>query len=180
MDKLAGDIVTFWREAGPEKWFIKDTGFDEVIRSRFAAAHRAAARGEYADWENTAQTSLALLLLTDQFPRNMFRDSAHAFATDTMAVHIAKRALRRGDDAHCGIEMKQFFYLPLMHSEALADQNHCLALCLQSGSELNVKFARIHLEIIARFGRFPHRNGVMGRSSTPDEIAFLEAGGFSG
>ncbi len=180
MDSLAQEIIEFWREAGPQKWFVKDASFDDDIRTRFAKAHRAAARGEYAHWQAEAQSTLALLLLTDQFPRNMFRDSAHAFATDAMALHVAHRALRKGYDSMCGVEMKQFFYLPLMHSEQIADQELCIALCQQMGSAENVKFAIIHRDIIARFKRFPHRNIVFGRETSAEEQAFLDGGGFAG
>lgn len=180
MDKLARDIVDFWRAAGPKRWFAKDEAFDEEIRSRFAKAYRAAARGEYVEWEKDPESALALILLTDQFPRNMFRDSAHAFATDAMALNIAHRSLRLGHDAHCGVEMKQFFYMPLMHAENIADQEYCLALCRQMGAAENVKFAIIHRDIIARFKRFPHRNKVFGRTTTSEERQFLDAGGFAG
>ena len=180
MDQLAKDVLDFWREAGPKKWFAKDDAFDASIREHFAKAHRDASRGLSAAWEAQAEATLALLLLLDQFPRNLFRDSAHAFATDPMALNIAKRSLRKGYDACCGERMKQFFYLPLMHSEEIADQEYCLALCLQSGNAENVKFARIHRDIIARFGRFPHRNKVMGRETTPEEQQFLDEGGFAG
>ncbi|MGE3245898.1 MAG: DUF924 family protein [Beijerinckiaceae bacterium] len=180
MDDLAAEIVAFWREAGPEKWFAKDEAFDESIRTRFSKAHRDASRGRFAHWEHEAESVLALLLLIDQFPRNLFRDSAHAFATDAMALNVAKRALRNGFDAQCGEKIKPFFYLPLMHSEDIADQELCLALCLQTGAAETIKFARIHRDIIARFKRFPHRNIVFGRDTTPEEQAFLDAGGFAG
>ena len=180
MDQLASDIMAFWSEAGPAKWFAKDDAFDQAIRDKFAAAHRAAARGEYASWESDASSTLALLLLLDQFPRNMFRNSAHAFATDVTALNVAHRALRNGYDARCGGELKQFFYMPLMHAENIADQEYCLALCLQSGGAENVKFARIHRDIIAKFGRFPHRNVVFGRQSSAAEQQFLDGGGFAG
>lgn len=180
MDTLAQEIIDFWMQAGPAKWYAKDDGFDQSIRDKFAAAHRAAARGEYAHWEKEQMGVLALLLLLDQFPRNMFRNSAHAFATDPMALNVARRAIGNGCDGYCSASQKQFFYMPLMHSEDIADQEYCLTLCLQSGSVENVKFARIHRDIIARFGRFPHRNLVFGRHSSEAEQAFLDEGGFAG
>jgi len=180
MDQFAQDVLDFWQKAGPKKWFAKDDAFDASIRESFSKAHRDASRGTFISWESEPLPALALLLLLDQFPRNLFRDSAHAFATDPMALNIAKRSLRKGFDAHCGIAMKQFFYLPLMHSEDIGDQEYCLALCLQSGNADNVKFARIHRDIIARFGRFPHRNKVMGRQTTAEEQGFLDGGGFAG
>jgi len=178
--ELAVAITAFWRAAGPDKWFAKNAAFDAAIAERFTDAHHAAARGAFAAWENEAEACLALLLLVDQFPRNLFRDSAHAFATDPMALAAAKRALRRGFDARCGVQMKQFFYLPLMHSENLADQDLCLALCLQAGGADNIKYARLHRDIIVQFGRYPHRNAVLGRVTTAAERRFLDEGGFAG
>lgn len=174
------DIVAFWRDAGPEKWYRKDEAFDAEIRTRFLHAHEAAARGELARWEDEPESALALLILLDQFPRNLYRSSAHAFATDPMALNVCKRILQRGFDAYCGVDMKQFFYLPLMHSEDIADQEYCIALCKIAGQEENIKFAVIHRDIIARFSLFPHRNMVMGRQTSPAAQAFLDAGGFAG
>lgn len=173
-------IVAFWRDAGPDKWFGKDDAFDADIRRLFLHAHEAAARGELAGWENAPESALALLILLDQFPRNIYRGSAHAFATDPMAINVCKRILQRGFDAQCGVDMKQFFYLPLMHSENISDQEYCLALCKIAGMKENVKFAVIHRDIIARFGVFPHRDKVMGRVTSPAAQAFLDAGGFAG
>ena len=180
MDQLAQDVLDFWLDAGAKKWFAKDDAFDEAIRTKFSKAHRDASRGKFSAWEKEPLPALALLLLTDQFPRNLFRDSAHAFATDAMALNIAKRALRSGFDGYCQVDLKQFFYMPLMHSEDISDQEYCIALCLQSGESENVKYARIHRDIIARFGRFPHRNAVLGRHTTAEEQAFLDDGGFAG
>ena len=180
MQTNPNEIVNFWREAGPKKWFVKDEGFDQDIREKYLATHEAAARGEFSDWEGNAESALALLILLDQFPRNLFRNSAHAFATDCMALNIAKRSIARGYDGSCEEVMKQFFYMPLMHSEIIADQNCCLLLCLQSGGAENVKFAIIHRDIIARFGRFPHRNRMFGRMNISAEDSFLDEGGFAG
>jgi uncharacterized protein (DUF924 family) len=176
----AGQIVHFWEEAGPEKWFAKDEAFDVDIRSRFFGLHESAARCELAEWETSAEGALALLLLLDQFPRNLFRNSAHAFATDALARRIASEALEAGFDWHVGEALRAFFYLPLMHSESIVDQKHCVALCNRPGLEENFKFAKEHLDIIQRFGRFPHRNAVMGRITTAEEQAFLDSGGFAG
>ena len=173
-------ITQFWREAGPQKWFRKDAAFDAEIRARFLSAHEWAARGDGSPWLETPESALALLILLDQFPRNLFRDSAHAFATDPLALAAARVCLQRGHDAHCGVEMKQFFYMPFMHSEDIADQELCLALCRAHGLKENIDFAVIHRDIIARFGRFPHRNKVLGRMTTAEEQAFLDAGGFAG
>lgn len=176
------DVVSFWREAGPAKWYAKDDAFDTAIRARFATAHEAAARGELWSWEETAEGALALLILLDQFPRNLFRGSAHAFATDAAALNVAGRALARGFDLAVEGPLRQFFHLPGMHAESLAAQRNCVAAFerLGAGFEENLKFAREHLDIIARFGRFPHRNALLGRTTTPEEQAYLDAGGFAG
>ena len=124
--------------------------------------------------------ALALLILLDQFPRNMFRGAARAFATDPLARAIAAGALLKGFDAQVPPEMRGFFYLPFMHSEDLADQERCVALYQAAGDADGLKWAQEHADIIRRFGRFPHRNAVLGRASTPEEQAFLDSGGFAG
>ena len=174
------EVVRFWRNAGPERWFGKDEIFDLGIRGRFLAVHEAAARGELAGWEESAESALALVILLDQFPRNMFRGSAHAFATDGAARGVAGRAIARGFDAATEVLMRPFFYLPFMHSEALAAQERAVQLYTALGDAELLKYTVMHRDIIARFGRFPHRNGAMGRETTAEERAFLEAGGFAG
>jgi uncharacterized protein (DUF924 family) len=176
----AADIVTFWREAGPKKWFEKEDSFDDEIRNRFLAVHEAAAAGKLAGWEQTAEGALALLILLDQFPRNMFRGSARAFATDPLARAITAGALVRGFDSQVPAEMRSFFYLPFEHSEDLADQERSIALYKAAGDAGDLKWAELHADIIRRFGRFPHRNAVLGRATTPEEQAFLDEGGFAG
>lgn len=174
------DIVRFWHDAGPDRWFNKDTAFDDEIRERFLAAHEAAAAGELAAWEADAEGALALMILLDQFPRNMFRDTARAFATDPLARAIAAGALVRGFDAQVPADMRTFFYLPFEHSEDMADQERALTLYKAAGEADNLKWAELHADIIRRFGRFPHRNAVLGRATTPEEQAFLDGGGFAG
>ncbi|MCO5091948.1 DUF924 family protein [Bosea sp. (in: a-proteobacteria)] len=176
----AAAIVSFWREAGPEKWFAKDETFDAAIVARFLPAHEAAAAGRLADWEETPEGAYALLILLDQFPRNMFRLSARAFATDAQALAVAGRAIARGFDAVYPSPEKRFFYMPFMHSEDLGDQERCIALCAAADDAEGVKYAEIHRDIIRDFGRFPHRNPVLGLKTTPQEQAFLDAGGFAG
>lgn len=176
----AADIVAFWREAGPDRWFNKDTDFDAEIRRRFLATHEAAAAGQLTAWEATAEGSLALLILLDQFPRNMFRGSARAFATDPLARAVAAGALLRGFDAQVPADLRTFFYLPFEHSEDMADQERCIALYKAAGDADNLKWAELHADIIRRFGRFPHRNAVLGRATTPEEQKFLDEGGFAG
>ena len=175
----AHDVVTFWREAGPKRWFEKDTAFDKEISRRFLATHEAAAAGTLRHWENGAEGALALLILLDQFPRNMFRNSARAFATDPLARAIAAGALVKGFDSVFP-DLRSFFYLPFEHSEDMADQERALALYKAAGDADNLKWAEIHADIIRRFGRFPHRNAVLDRATTPQEQAFLDSGGFAG
>ena len=176
----AGEVVAFWTAAGPDRWFNKDDAFDAEIRRRFLATHEAAAAGTLAAWEQSAEGALALLILLDQFPRNMFRGSARAFATDSEARAITAAALLRGFDAQVPANLRSFFYLPFEHSEDMADQERGLALYTAAGDADGLKWAQIHADIIRRFGRFPHRNAVLGRTTTPDEQAFLDAGGFAG
>lgn len=173
-------VVAFWAGAGPKKWFAKDDTFDREIRERFLAAHEAAAQGRLSDWEDNAEGALALLILLDQFPRNMFRGNERTFATDPLARDIAARAIDRGFDRAVPDNMRNFFYLPFQHSETLADQERGLALYRAWGDADNIKWADIHADIIRKFGRFPHRNEVLGRQTTTEEQAFLDGGGFKG
>jgi uncharacterized protein (DUF924 family) len=174
------DVLAFWRQAGPEKWFAKDDAFDDEIRTRFLASHEAAAAGELAGWEATPAGVYALLLLLDQFPRNLFRGSPRAFATDAMALAIAGRAIAKGFDGAFDLPERRFIYMPFMHAEDLAHQERCLALCQASDDAEGVKYAVIHRDVIRDYGRFPHRNPVLGRKTTPEEQVFLDQGGFSG
>ena len=174
------DVITFWREAGPDRWFEKNEAFDRAIKSRFLRTHDAAAAGNLAAWQDTAEGALALVLLLDQFPRNMFRGEARAFATDPLARQVARHALQRGFDRAVAEELRTFFYLPFMHSEELGDQERCLKLYEALGDAEGIRYAEIHADIIRRFGRFPHRNAILGRVTTPEEKSFLDGGGFSG
>lgn len=176
----AADVVTFWREAGPKRWFEKDFAFDQTIRERFLTTHEAAAEGKLTAWERSAEGALALLILLDQFPRNMFRGDARSFATDPLARAVAAGALVRGFDAQVAPEMRGFFYLPFEHSEDMADQDRSVAFYKAMGDADLLKWAELHADIIRRFGRFPHRNQMLGRPTTPEEQAFLNDGGFGG
>lgn len=176
----APDVVSFWQKAGPDRWFKKDPAFDDEIRERFIATHEAAAAGQLSDWEQSAQGALALLILLDQFPRNIFRGDARAFATDPLARAIAAGAIIRGFDSQVPKEMRGFFYLPFEHSENLADQERCIAFHKAIDDTEGLKWAEIHADIIRRFGRFPHRNAALGRTTTAEEQAFLDSGGFAG
>jgi uncharacterized protein (DUF924 family) len=180
MSAHPNDVVGFWRQAGPAKWFKKVAAFDEAIRLKFEPTHHAAARGEYDAWAETAEGALALVLLLDQFPRNLYRGSAHQFATDARARAVARAAIDRGFDREVEPQLRNFFYLPFEHSEDPADQAYSVALCAEAGDADNLKWAQIHRDIVARFGRFPHRNAALGRATTAEEQDFLDEGGFSG
>ena len=174
------DVVAFWKEAGPSKWFAKDDAFDALFRERFEAAHLAAARRELDDWAHSAEGVLALLILLDQFPRNVWRDTGHAFATDPLARMFALQALDAGLDRLVVHELRRFFYLPLQHAEDRALQNRSVALFQGLERPADDRWAEHHHAVIERFGRFPHRNRALGRETTAEEAAFLEQDGFRG
>jgi uncharacterized protein (DUF924 family) len=174
------DVIAFWREAGADKWFVKDDAFDAAIRERFLSLLEAARRGDLAGWEETPDGALALVIVLDQFPRNLFRGTPLAYAADAQARGVTSRALARGFDRACDKELVIFLYMPLVHSEDLADQERAVSFFETLGLPDNLRSAREHRDIIARFGRFPHRNGVLGRETTAQERLFLEDGGFSG
>jgi uncharacterized protein (DUF924 family) len=176
----ANDVLAFWRAAGEKKWFAKDDAFDAEIRTRFLPTYEAAARGELADWEATPEGALALAIVLDQFPRNMFRGDARAFAADATARAVADRAIQRGFDAKVPVDERLFFYLPFEHSESMVDQERSCALVKTLGNADLLHWAELHADIIRRFGRFPHRNAVLGRATTPDEKAYLDNDGFAG
>ena len=176
----AADVLAFWREAGPDKWFAKSDAFDAEIRTRFLATYEAAAAGRLSEWEATPDGALALTLVLDQFPRNMFRHDPRAFAADPTARGVAERALARGFDGQFPAAERSFFYLPFEHSEAMADQERCCALFRAMGDAELLQWAELHADIIRRFGRFPHRNAVLGRATTPAEKSFLDDDGFAG
>ena len=173
-------VLAFWRDAGPEKWFTKDTAFDDEIRQRFLETYEAAAAEKLSVWERTADGALALTIVLDQFPRNMFRGGARTYAADALARTVAGRALARGFDRQVPSPEWQFFYLPFEHSESPPDQERCCALFAAAGDADLLKWAQQHADIIRRFGRFPHRNAVLGRATTPEEQAFLDGDGFKG
>jgi uncharacterized protein (DUF924 family) len=175
----AHDVVTFWHEAGPQRWFAKDEAFDAEFKSRFEAAHHAAATGALDAWAADAEGALALLVLLDQLPRNAWRNSAHMFATDGKARAIARAAIEAGLDRQVDAALRPFFYLPFMHSESLEDQERSVELnaALDANTQ---RYAVLHRDIIERFGRFPHRNKVLGRETTAEEQKFLDEGGFAG
>jgi uncharacterized protein (DUF924 family) len=175
----AREVVAFWRDAGPSRWFTSDAAFDAELRARFAGAHLAAARRELDGWADDADGLLALLILLDQFPRNAFRGTAHMYATDALARRFARQAVTSGLHLQVDEALRLFVYLPFNHSEDLADQEQGLALTRTLGKELSWH-AEQHRDIVRRFGRFPHRNPLLGRDTTAEEQAFLDGGGFKG
>ena len=174
-------VLAFWLdELGPPGWYAAVDEVDTEIRSRFLPAWEAAREGQREFWCNGPRGTLAYLILTDQFPRNMFRATPRAFATDALAMRIAERAIARAFDHAYHPPLRRFFYLPFMHAEDIAAQKRCEALCAAAGDEEGVKYAVVHREIIEQFGRFPHRNPILGREMTEEEQRFLDGGGFSG
>lgn len=173
------EVVQFWTDAGSGRWFRTDASFDDRFRERFAAAHEAAARGELDAWLMDGEGALALLILLDQYPRNSFRGTARMFATDENALDVAKQAIASGFDVTAEPSLRVFFYAPFIHSERIENQNRALELYAQLDGDAS-RHAHVHRDIIARFGRFPHRNRLLGRQTTAEEQQFLDDGGFAG
>jgi len=175
----AQKVVAFWSEAGPALWFAKDAQFDARFRERFLRDHEAAARGELMQWQATPEGALALVILLDQFPRNAFRGTSRMYDTDAMARKVANTAFAAGYDQKLPRELQKFFVLPFAHSEDLADQERSVALARRIRPD-DLAHAEHHRDIVRRFGRFPHRNAILGRESTPEEKHYLDNGGYSG
>lgn len=183
------EILDFWFGAGSDRgkerkvWFIKDKEFDQEVKTRFLSVYHAAASGKLDSWKDSPDSCLALILLLDQFPRNIFRNSPQAFATDEKALEIAKYAVKQGYDIQLLPVERWFIYLPFEHSEKLEHQHQAVALfeTLQDDpqSSSSIDYAKRHLEVIKRFGRFPHRNAILGRENTPEEEEFLQQPGSS-
>lgn len=168
------DVLHFWfEEATPAQHFVKDVAFDAVIQDRFAETHRSAAHGELAGWRGSPDGRLAEVIVLDQFSRNLFRDDPRAFACDGMALVLAQEAIRAGADRDMPAIRRAFLYMPFMHSESRMIHVEAERLFSQRGLEDNHKFELKHKAIIDRFGRYPHRNRVLGRASTAGELAFL-------
>ena len=176
----AKDVVDFWIQAGPQKWFAKDEAFDRDFKSRFYEAHFAAARRELDSWMETPEGALALMILLDQFPRNSFRDTGHMFATDSLALALSRKAIEAGHHKGVASELQPFILMPLMHSESLSDQQDLVDMLDVDTHPDTYKYAVVHRDVIAQFGRFPHRNAALGRETTAQETEFLKSGGFSG
>ncbi|MGH7058647.1 MAG: DUF924 family protein [Acetobacteraceae bacterium] len=175
----SADVVTFWRDAGADKWFAKDPEFDRLFRERFLDLHMLIAARGRDEWMTSAEGCLALILLTDQFPRNAFRATAHTFATDPLARLYAREA--EAAEHWCGVdlELRPFLFLPFEHSEDLSDQELSVRLAERVGEPF-LKHAVGHCDVIRRFGRFPHRNAMLARATTAEEARFLADGGFAG
>jgi len=175
------NVLEFWlAPANRPQWFKKEAAFDEEVRRRFEAVHERAAAGRLASWQETPEGALALLLCLDQFPRNMYRGTPRAFATDAKARLVADWAVDRGFDMSFKDEqVRLFFYLPFEHSEDLDDQHRAVELTRQrcAADPEILRYAILHRDVIEKFGRFPHRNAILGRPNTPDEEEYLQQPG---
>ena len=182
-DPRAAQVIAFWFAAGPrdQRWFEKSDAFDTEIRERFLALYEEAAAGKLSEWESAAAECLALIVVLDQFPRNMFRGSARAFAADALALQVAQHALAQGYDRGQEPSVRLFFYLPFEHAESLQAQETACRLTEPLAAFPETfdvyRYAQRHREIVARFGRFPHRNAALGRASTAAELEFLRQPG---
>lgn len=176
----ATEVIKFWfEEIQPRQRFAKDSSFDELIRTRFSSLHERAREGRLYTWREHPLDALAEIIILDQFSRNMFRDSAEAFAYDALALVLAQEAIRRKLDTELESGKKAFLYMPFMHSESAEIHEIALYLFGQPGLEDNFNYELKHKEIIDRFGRYPHRNEILGRESTPEELEFLSRPGSS-
>lgn len=173
------DVLDFWWSAGPTKWYAGGEAFDEACRQRFEALLEHAASGGLDDWEATPQGALALIIVLDQLSRNILRGSPRAFAQDERAVGVSERAIAAGYDKLWPVPARNFFYMPFMHAEDIDLQARCCDFFRAHADQDGYFYALVHLDAIRRFGRFPHRNTVLGRESTPEERAYLDSGGFS-
>lgn len=180
MSSDAQAVLDFWFDAlAPAQWFKKDAELDRTIAQRFGALHAQAARCECYAWRQTAQGRLAEIIVLDQFSRNIHRDDARAFATDALALVLAQEAVSASADAELTSQQRAFLYMPYMHSESVAIHEVAMGLFNQPGLENNYDFEVRHKAIIDRFGRYPHRNALLGRASTDEELAFLKEPGSS-
>jgi len=178
----AEEIIRFWvDEVGPPGWYNGSEKLDSKIQERFGETWEQAAAGEFREWTCDPRKSFALVILLDQFPRNMFRGDSRAFSTDRRALCVAKKSIDAGFDLRVSEPERQFYYLPLMHSEILTDQERCVRLMtirMNNTGDENLFHAKVHREVIRKFGRFPYRNGVLDRDMTTKELAYLDAGGY--
>lgn len=180
MHERAKEVLKFWfEEIKPAQWFTKDIAFDQLVQNRFFETYQDASREGTHTWRTSPEGRLAEIIVLDQFPRNMFRDTPRAFATDGVALRLAREAVAVGDDQKIEVEKRAFMYMPYMHSEDLVAHEEAMKLFALKGLEDNLKFEELHKAIIERFGRYPHRNAILGRPSTDEELAFLKTKGSS-
>jgi len=172
------DILAFWfSDRVRPLWFNSTLAFDDELREKYLETYQAALNGQLSDWEDSPRGALALVICLDQFPLNMFRGNPESFEGEEPARLASKRAIAKGFDQSLDGWQKAFLYLPIMHSEDLGDQDYVVSLFVAAGMEENVGYANRHREIVRRFGRFPHRNGILGRESTPEELDYLQSDG---
>lgn len=176
----AFDVLDFWWRSGPTRWFVQDDTFDREVRETFGQLHEAAAGGQFTEWDETPHGALARIIVLDQFSRNIYRGDARAFAQDEAALAAAEAALEKGFDRAYPVPARNFYYMPFMHAEDLAAQERCTDLFRVLGDRDSYFYALVHLDAIRRFGRFPHRNPVVGRDTTEEERRYLDTGGFGG
>lgn len=176
----ASDVLDFWFSDRVEAlWFSSTEAFDREIADIFESLWRQGRDGELSAWETTADGALALVILLDQLPLNMFRDQPQSFETEQASRDVAQRAIEKGFDVQIDNRRKRFLYMPFMHSEKLSDQHRSVALLEAAGMTESLRWAKHHLDIVARFGRFPHRNQILDRESTSEELKWLDSGGFN-
>ena len=174
------DILKFWfKECNPEQWFKKNDAFDQIIKNSFSNTIKDAIGGKMDDWENTETGCLALIIILDQFTRNVFRDTLRAFVGDNKALVLSQKCCDKEYLKNTDVNRSKFMLMPMMHSEKITVQEAALPLFKKYTSEKDYEYAKKHHEIIARFGRFPHRNVILGRKSTNDELVFLKQPGSS-
>ena len=179
-DMAYNAVLKFWfEELEPKQWWVKDPELDATIEKRFGELHARAARCELFVWRDEAAGRLAEIIVLDLFSRNIYRDSPRAFASDSLALALTQEAVRAGDDLKLSVQQRSFLYMPLMHSESLAIHDEAVRLYSIEGLEYNLEFEHKHRVIIERFGRYPHRNAILGRESTPAELEFLKGPGSS-
>jgi uncharacterized protein (DUF924 family) len=176
----ADDVIDYWLAAGEERWFFKNPAFDGALSTRFKSALADARNGAFDHWAETPQGSLGLVILLDQLSRNIHRGTPLAFAADRKALALSKSVIAKGFDHRFPPPLALWFYMPFEHAEDMDAQMRCVALFTTRGPLEMIHYASFHRDIIARFGRFPHRNAILGRASRPEELAFLAAGGFAG
>lgn len=180
MSEPWNEVIAFWKQAGSQKWFAKDDHFDAEIINRFSGMYEDTAAGVLDAWADDPKGCLALILVLDQFSRNMFRGDAKSFAADEKALEFARLAVSRKYGPHIDEDLRPFLFMPFMHSESMPNQEESVRLQEQGGAAENIDAAKWHLDIIRRFGRFPHRNAVLGRKTTEAEQLYLDDGGFKG